>query len=236
MLKRVLLAWLIANFLLVGTVSWFTGGWYLGWDLLPVTLAELGLIMLPNIALPILLVKYFWPESVRCIQVALGWTWQGWRTFITGIISFLLALGWSNVVSIEVGDSIPYCLPGSQASTGSIEDPVQLLESLLFLVTLVGITVAGEETMFRGLIQTQLGTAYGAGRGLCLGIVLFGLRHLPADLFYAQAWDATPLMWLARQLDLYGFALILGLARRYGRSTFAPAIGHTLVYFVNIFG
>jgi membrane protease YdiL (CAAX protease family) len=236
MLKRLLLTWLIANFLLVGSFSWFTGGWYLGWDLLPGILTELGLIMLPNIALPILLVKYYCPEPAGSIRVALGWTWQGWRTFTTGIISFLLALGWSNVVSIGVGDSIPYSLPGRRAAIGPTEDPFRLLELLLFLIFTVGITVAGEETMFRGLIQTRIGTAYGARRGFCLGMVLFGLRHLPADLFYAQAWDATPLMWLARLLDLYGFALILGLARRCGRSTFAPAICHTLVYFVNIFG
>lgn len=150
MLKRVLLAWLIANFLLVGTVSWFAGGWYLGWGLLPGILTELGLIMLPNIALPILLVKCFWPESAGSIQVALGWTWQGWRTFLTGIMSFLLALGWSNVISTGVGDGIPYSLPGRQAAISPIEDPVRLLEFIHFLFSWLGSRLQAKRPCFEG--------------------------------------------------------------------------------------
>lgn len=42
-------------------------------------------------------------------------------------------------------------------------------------------------------------------------------------------------MWLARQLELYTFALILGLARRYGRSTYAPAIAHGLICLTSLF-
>jgi hypothetical protein len=55
---------------------------------------------------------------------------------------------------------------------------------------------------------------------------LFGLRHLPADLFYAQAWSATPQMWLTRQTQLYSGALLFGLARYLGRSTYASATAH----------
>ena len=55
-----------------------------------------------------------------------------------------------------------------------------------FVLVFVVIIVVGEETMFRGWIQTQAGKRYGVWAGLLLSVVLFGLRHLPADLFYAQ--------------------------------------------------
>ncbi|HEY5270881.1 MAG TPA: hypothetical protein VII97_11120 [Anaerolineales bacterium] len=35
-------------------------------------------------------------------------------------------------------------------------------------------------------------------------------------------------MWLTRQVQLYAGAIIFGLARHYGRSTFASAIIHVL--------
>ena len=84
--------------------------------------------------------------------------------------------------------------------------------------------------MFRGLIQTQLAIAYGAPLGILGPTLLFGLRHLPADLFYANVWDATLQMWLCRQIQLYGAGLLLGLARHYGRSTYAPWIMHVLIF------
>lgn len=107
---------------------------------------------------------------------------------------------------------------------------------LLGLLAFVMITVAGEETMFRGWIQTQVGKRYGVWVGLLVSVVLFGLRHLPADLFYAQIWQATPQMWLSRQLQLYLVAICLGLARHLGKSTYASAIMHGLVFVVALFG
>ena len=83
MLKRILIIWAIANFATVGLVSWMAGGGYMGWHVAPVTgmLAELGLIMVPNLILPILVLRYLifprfcgqgvkrssllWCESVR---------------------------------------------------------------------------------------------------------------------------------------------------------------------------
>jgi membrane protease YdiL (CAAX protease family) len=90
--------------------------------------------------------------------------------------------------------------------------------------------------MFRGWIQTQAGKQYGPWIGLLLGAILFGLRHLPADLFYAQVWQATPQMWVSRQVQLYLVALGLGLARHYGKSTYASAIMHALVFIMALFG
>jgi membrane protease YdiL (CAAX protease family) len=90
--------------------------------------------------------------------------------------------------------------------------------------------------MFRGWTQTQIGKRYGAWVGIVVGILLFGLRHLPADLFFARIWQATPQMWLSRQLQLYLVALGLGLARHFGKSTYASAIMHGLVFVVALFG
>jgi membrane protease YdiL (CAAX protease family) len=235
-LKRILLVWLIANLVLVGAVSWLVGGWYLGWSLYAGMLAELALIMLPNLLFPILVLKYWWPEPVEGIRDALGWSWNGWRSILVGVLAFVLAFVLSEAISRMIGESIPYALPGREGGSGPVEGLVRVLGMLLFLVALVALTVAGEETMFRGLVQTQLGHKYGPWLGTLLGALMFGLRHLPADIFYARAWNATPRMWLTRQLQLYSFALVLGLARHYGRSAYAPAIAHALLYLTNLFG
>lgn len=72
--------------------------------------------------------------------------------------------------------------------------------------------------------------------GLLLSVVLFGLRHLPADLFYAQVWQATPHMRLSRFLQLYIGGICFGLARHFGKSTFSSSIMHGLVFLVALFG
>ena len=241
MLKRILIVWAIANFAIVGLISWVAGEWYIGWHVSPIIgmLAELGLIMLPNLLLPILVLRYWWPEPVGSIREALGWQWLGWRSVLSGIVAFLSFYVLLKVVVALVGNSIPYNLPGATGEGIPIRQPLDILRILgvlLGLVAFVVITVAGEETMFRGWIQTQTGQCYGAWIGLPLGALLFGLRHLPADLFYAQIWQATPQMWLSRQVQLYLVALCLGLARHYGKSTYASAITHALVFVVALFG
>lgn len=243
MLKRTLVVWAIANFTIVGLASWIAGGWYIGWQAPPVVsaLAELGLIMVPNLILPLLALRYWWPEPVSSIRSALGWQWNGWRSLVTGLLGFLALYVLINVVVESVGSSIPYNLPGDTGggTTITISEPsdvlrvVGLLTGLLALVT---VTVAGEETMFRGWVQTQLGKRYGVWVGLLVSTVLFGLRHLPADLFYAQIWQATPQMWLSRQLQLYLTGILLSLARHLGKSTYASAIMHGLIFVVALFG
>lgn len=115
-------------------------------------------------------------------------------------------------------------------------DVFLVLGVLLGLLAFTVITVAAEETMFRGWIQTQVGERCGAWAGLGTGALLFGLRHLPADLFYARVWQATPQMWLSRQVQLYLAAGLLGLARYLGRSTYSSAIMHGLVLVTAVFG
>ena len=241
MLKRILIIWAIANFASVGLVSWMAGGWYTGWHVSSVIemLIELGLIMLPNLLLPVLALRYWWPEAVGSIRDALEWKWNGWRSVLSGIVAFLSFYVLLKVVAALVGSSIPYNLPGATGEGISIRQPLDVLKVLGVLLGLAAfmiITIAGEETMFRGWIQTQIGKRYGPWLGLLAGAILFGLRHLPADLFYAQIWQATPQMWLSRQVQLYLVALGLGLARHFGKSTYASAIMHGFVFVVALFG
>ena len=241
MLIRVVIVWAVANFGLVGLAAWLAGGWYLGWPVTPVVgaLAELGLIMLPNLLLPMLVLRYWWPEPVTSIRAALGWRGSGRRSLLAGLLAFLAFYLLLKAEVAWLGGSIPYNLPGA-ATEGiairSLADVGAVLGILLALAGFVTLTVAGEETMFRGLVQTQVGRRYGPWAGLLLGALLFGLRHLPADLFYAQVWQASAPMWLSRQVQLYSLALGLGLARHFGKSLYASATMHGLVFVVALFG
>lgn len=240
-LKRILIVWFIANFALVGIGSWIAGGWYLSWEV-PTgvgILVELGLIMLPNLILPILVMRYGWPEPVGSIREALGWVWNGQRSVVTGLLTFITFYLLVTAIVLFAGASIPYHMPGAAGEGIAVRGPGDLLlvlGTLLGLMVYVALTVAGEETMFRGWIQTQVGSRYGPWPGLLAGAALFGLRHLPADIFYARVWQATPQMWLSRELQLYLLAILLGLARHYGKSTYASAIMHGLVLLFALFG
>ena len=174
MLKRILLIWFVANFVIAGLFALLTGGWYLRLPTFVGMAAELGLVMLPNLFFPILLLHYGWPVPVSDLRQALGWQWKGWRPIFIGLIAFVIYLILSAFLSNILGPSIPYNLPGQG---GSISGLAGLLALLLFIVFVV-ITVISEETMFRGLIQTQTSQSYGILAGILLTVVLFGLRHL----------------------------------------------------------
>jgi membrane protease YdiL (CAAX protease family) len=238
MAKRILITWFVANYAISGLASWLAGGWYLGWEMSTTAgmLAESGLIVLPNLILPILVLRFWWPQPVPSIRQALGWRWTGWRSLLTGGIAVLAVFLLLRAVVALAGESIPYHLPGAGGEGIALHGLGEIIAVLLGLAVFVALTTAGEETMFRGWIQTQLGERYGAWIGLLIGMLLFGLRHLPADLFYARAWQATPQMWLSRQLQLYLLALFLGLARHFGKSTYASAITHALVLVVALLG
>jgi len=242
MLRRILAVWLLANLGMAGLASCIAGGWYLGWQVTPAVgmLVELCFIMIPNAVLPIVVQRYWWPEPMGDLRDAVGWRWSGWRCIVAGVGAFLVAVLLTTGITRWVGPSVPYHLPQT-ASGGGIavdqpSDTLKLLGILVGLLVFVVITVAGEETMFRGWIQTQVDNRYGAWAGFLLAVLLFGLRHLPADIFYANIWGATPRMWLARQFQLYAAAICLGLARHFGRSTYASAIMHVLLFGVVLFG
>ncbi len=226
MIKRVLLIWFAANFVLAGVFVLITGSWYLHLPTISRMAAELGLVILPNLLFPILLLRYAWTEPVTDLRQALGWQWRGWRPILIGMAAFTIYLLLSMLFSNILGPSIPYSQPGE---SGAISGIAGLL-ALLFFIAFAFLTVWGEETMFRGLIQTQVSQHYRIWLGVAVTVVLFGLRHLPADIYYARMWDATPRMWLAREVDLYFGAALLSLARYYGRSTYASATMHLLIF------
>jgi membrane protease YdiL (CAAX protease family) len=242
MLKRVIIVWAVANFGIVGLASLVAGKWYIAWRLPTTigTLVEVGLIMIPNLLLPIFALRFWWPEPVPSLRYALAWRWNGWRSIAIGLLFFVLLYILEKTASLFIGESIPYNLPGSSSGGGiTIRTPADMLLILGLLLDLLVfelLTVAGEETMFRGWIQTQVGKRYGVWLGLLLTALLFGLRHLPNDWFYAQVWHATPRMWLSRQVQLYLGAVCFGLARYFGKSTFASAITHGLYLIVVLFG
>jgi membrane protease YdiL (CAAX protease family) len=229
LLARLLAIWFIANFALVGAASALAGRWYLGWARgLPIMLIELALIQVPNLLLPLWLLRR---QGFAGLRDALGWRWAGWRTLAAGVLAFAVSLGLSAGVVAMFGNPIPYNLPGEGGGI-TAHNLLAVVGLLLLLLLFVGLTTAAEETMFRGLLQTRLTAAYGAPAGILMAALLFGLRHLPADLFYAAAWHATPRMWLARLIQLYGGAVLFGLARHYGRSTYASWILHALMFVV----
>lgn len=67
---------------------------------------------------------------------------------------------------------------------------------------------------------------------ILLPALLFGLRHLPLDLYEGHAGLAG---WSARLLELYGQALILGLTRRRTRSIAPTVVLHAVLWWLVIF-
>lgn len=224
-----LTAWLLGNFVFIALGSWLAGGWYLGWSSQGASiLAELGLIQIPNLVIPLVVLRIAKVRDIRISWFSLGWRWRGWRPVLVGIIAFIATLGITILVNLSIGSPIPYQLPGGQAL--SAQEIIPALGLLLLLLASLGLTTFGEETMFRGLIQTNLTRDYGAIAGILGAALLFGLRHLPADLIYGQAWMATPRMWFSREIQLYSGALLYGLARHFGGSTYASWVAHLLTF------
>ena len=102
-MKRILIVWLVANFLVVGIAAWVAEGWYLGWGLIPGIVAELALIMIPNLLLPMVVVRCWWPEPVTNIRQSLGWVWNGWRAIITGVVAVAASVPLSKAVEAVAG-------------------------------------------------------------------------------------------------------------------------------------
>ena len=229
MIKRIVGIWLIATFGFVGILSLAAGRWYLGLSNNTVVevVLQLGLIMVPYILLSILALRFGWPIPIGSLRDALGWRWSGWRAVLVSLIGLVMVFFFTNLVISFFGPGIPYNLPGVEPLNSS--NLLGAIGLLLFLAVYVGLTVVGEETFYRGLAQTQLARD-GFLISLLLPVGLFILRHLPDALFYAHLWHATPQMWLTQELQLTVGALLLGLVRYYGRSTYASAIMHACIF------
>lgn len=210
-----LLVWFTANFIPHIIVFLATGRIY--YQLAPVWgLAAESSIMLLNLLLPVISLRYFSRQKDHILQ-NLGWRWGGWRTIWIGLLGFAAFM----VTAI-----------GTQLIGEPIGSPPQRFtpqEMILTLILLLVLTAAAEETMFRGYIQTILTKEYGTWIGIGSAALLFGLRHLPMDLYNGFVQQVPPSAWISRMLQLYIGALLFGMARHRAKSTWASWIMHEAV-------
>jgi membrane protease YdiL (CAAX protease family) len=213
-LAVLLLAWGLANFGPHAVVYLATGKIYYQLSLRAGLAAE-SAIMLLNLLLPVLAWRYLLPREPG-LRDSLGWRWTGRRAALIGLLGLALFFAVAIVTQQVFGD--PLSTPGR-----AVRGP---LEAILTLFLLLGLTALAEETMFRGWLQTTLTGAYGAWVGIGLTALLFGLRHLPMDLYAGLSQAAPASAWLSRMLQLYLGAIVFGLVRHWAQSTWASWLMH----------
>ena len=176
--------WFLVNFAFAGFASIFLDGWFLSQPPLKAIAMELGLIMHPNLLLPIWALHLPAFRTNKRAREALGWKESETRVVLFGPGAFLVIYIAGILIEKFLGPGIPYNLPGTEGpiQASGLWDAIGLL---LLLVALVALTVVAEETMFRGFIQGQVTTARGLWAGMIFSTLLFGLRHLPANILYA---------------------------------------------------
>ncbi len=172
-------------------------------------------IMLLNLLLPILALRYIFKQTGNIFS-SLGWKWNGWRTVWIGFLGFIVLLVITVVTQVLIGD--PVSTPG--------RDFTSFVELVMALVLLLVLTAVAEETMFRGWIQTTLTQDYRAWVGIGVTALLFGLRHLPMDLYGGFSLQSPPSAWVSRMIQLYVGAIIFGIVRHWAKSTWASWIMH----------
>lgn len=195
----ILLLWAVANFgphLLVWLIF---GEPYFGLPLYLAAPIEVSLMAL-NLGLPL------WWLRRRGIhwRTGLAWHWEGRRTWLWGLsgLALMLVLAWG------IGAVVPTAVTtADQGRAYTFPEVLLVLAALLILWTAA---LAGEEAMFRGWMQTRLETRTPVWLSIVLPALLFGLRHLPLDLYEGHAGVAG---WAARLLELYGLALVMSLIR-----------------------
>ena len=207
-------AWLIANFVPHLIVFLATGKIYYQLPAVWMIVAE-GSIMVLNLILPIAALRYLFRQTGD-IGASLGWRWTGWQSLWMGLLGFLAFLLVSIATQLLIGD--PLATPGLRFDN--------LTELALGMVLLLALTAAAEETMFRGWIQATLTQDYGAWLGVGVTLLLFGLRHLPMDLYAGLSQRVPASAWISRILQLYLGALVFGIVRHRARSTWASWIVH----------
>jgi membrane protease YdiL (CAAX protease family) len=209
-----LVVWLIANFVPHLGVFLATGKTYYQLPALWMIVAESSIMVL-NLVLPIVALRHVFKQTSD-ISVGLGWRWTGWRPLWIGLLGFLVFLLVTVATQQLIGD--PLSTPGLRFEN--------LAELMLAMVLLLAVTAAAEETMFRGWIQTTLTRDYGVWLGVGITALLFGLRHLPMDLYAGLSQRAPVSAWTSRMVQLYLGALVFGIVRYRAGSTWAPWIVH----------
>ncbi|HEX6384501.1 MAG TPA: type II CAAX endopeptidase family protein [Anaerolineae bacterium] len=217
------LLWAIANFGPYLLVYLLTGQPF--YQALPVVIGgtvEVALLAL-NLGLPL------WWLRRRGIpwREGLAWRWHGRRSWLWGMGGLAVVLVWCWLLA----RLLP--LPETGAAEGQGYPLPQALLGLAGLMVLGLAAIIGEEAMFRGWMQTQLEAQGRIWLSVLLPALLFGLRHLPLDLYEGHAGLAA---WAVRLLELYGLALVLGFIRWRSGSIAPAVILHGPLWWLVVFG
>ncbi len=220
-LAVLLLTWLAANTLTHIIVAIATGGIYYQLPFLALISAEASIALL-NFLLPIVAVRLVLRESLS-FGSTFGWTWTGWRIPVlagAGFLAFMLLASASN--SVFGNQVIAYGAPG-------MAGPVSRVDYLIMTLMLLALPAMGEETMFRGFLQTRFTAMYGSALGILLPAVLFAVRHHPSDVYFGAVNHVPLAGWANRGVQLYLGAVMFGLVRHWARSTWASWAFHMMI-------
>ena len=217
-------SWVVANFLTHLVVFLATGKIYYQLSPTNSVFMEFSIALL-NLLIPILALKYLLKEKEGLVSY-LGWRWKDSPVLLGGVIAFLASWGLMALLGQAFSWKIINYATGHHYSRGD----------LIFLaIYLVVLTPAAEETMHRGFLQRGFTDAFGATLGVLIPAILFGLRHLPSDLYFGWLHHSPPAAYINRFLQLYLGAIIWGLARHYTKSTWASWIPHILYIIIPTF-
>ena len=206
-------AWFIANFIPHAIILILTGKLY--YQLTPIKAITVeASIMLLNLTLPLAILHSSSPQIFQIFR-NLGWQWKGLPTLQAGLIGFITLI----IIMISTQRLI-----GNPLSPPKIQ--LTPRETLLTAVLLLTLTPIAEETMFRGYIQTTLTQHYGPWIGIIGQALMFGLRHLPMDIYSGLTQRAPLSAWVSRIIQLYSCGIILGAARHWADSIWASWIVH----------
>ena len=207
------IVWFVANFIPHIVVFFATGKIY--YQLSPAAgLATETTLMLLNLLLPLGIIYFFSPTKLSLQQ--LGWHWNGWQTILWGLIGFIASIAITVVVQMIFGVQF----------NESVNWQLNLVERIWTFLLLLGITAFGEEMMFRGYIQTTLTEKYGVWVSITLTALLFGVRHMPMDLYFGISQQANFSAWMSRLIQLYAGAFVFGIVRYRAKSVWASWIVH----------
>lgn len=211
-------AWLVANALphLVVALAYRKIYYQLSPPAMLATEASLNLL---NFFIPILVVRFYFREPVA---KSTRWNWSGLKVLGWGVVGFGSSFGVSLLLNRLTGNqTIQYAPVGSRSFSQHEMQAMALM--LLFL------PAAGEEMMFRGMLQSYITRLSGRWAGICIAAVLFAVRHHPSDIYFGLLNHASLGAWINRFVGLYLVAFIFCFVRDRARSTWASWISHMLL-------